>query len=517
MKLRETATTLTTLALISFLPGCVSFPVPQTVQDKMSERFDEIGIQLHDDANESLNRIVSEIRAKYDKELGEVVQNIAEMSAREIVGNKQAAREAMEAADRAVAGKKFPEAKIFCLNAINHSPNELVYFQRLVEIQKKIPDSTDSDWEQVQSILDVGVYQVDGAQEIEALLAMQAEVSQKVLETREEAIKEQKARDENALRDMLQTVMIGRLALDACGNDSALMNERLALLNTLSESAPTLPDEGAIHTRVSEEIRKTTVRIEFYNFLRTIRNYRINIAALLKDTAAFEKSVETIAGMIDSNRHLITSLGALDADALPDGYAGLVSEESRAIEDLRENFNRKRSAEALAEIEKIRKEMKELDDSVVAFSIPNIDQEGFYTKRIADRQEKFKKMVEAYSRVYTDEKDLNTAAELHKKKTEEWSKKRYKAYQGWAIGMLLMALEDESEILVSSNNTAKKIILKYLVNIDLALLEPNVCSLYQGVLGRQMKELEGLTDDDEHSVEIQKKLAQSPKMALENF
>ncbi len=530
---------LTSLALVPFLPSCV--PVPQEVQNTMNARFEEIGNKLHANAEESIRKIkaqneqtlqeisaetktavdaiVAEIRAKYDAELNRVVLEISEMSKNEIAGNELAARDALRAADQALSEGKYPEAKIFCLNAINHSPNGLQYFQRLVEIQNHIPETTLEDWEQIQGILDLGVYQVDGVQEIKALVALKTDVDRKIKAISDKAEKEQRDADYDGLKEMFTTVIGGRLSLNECGDDIALLNERLALLNTLSESPIPFQDKTQYQEQIVGEIRKSAVRIEYYSSLKTSRNYRANAERLVDGSKNFENVIDVVAEMLAANKLLLTSLGALDTDALPSTYETAVSEERNKLAALEARFNEKRSAPALKEVETVKAQIAKLDaDIAPAEFSPDIRKDGFYTKQIKERQATFEKMVDAYSRVYviSAKEDFEKEMKSHKAKIEEWSKARVKAYQLWACEKVLSAAKATPRF-SGGNKEARKIIEEYLLSIDVQLLEPNVLSLYQETLEKQIKELSGVTDSWNHAREIREKLAKEPKISQENF
>ena len=360
---------------------------------------------------------------------------------------------------------------------------------------------------------------MDGSQEIKALLALKTDIDEKIKAIAAEAEKKQRAADNNALQEMFGSVIDGRLSLDRCGDDIALLNERLSLLNTLSESPVPFPDEGQYREQITAEIRKSAVRIEYYTSLKTSRSYSANVSRLIKSNENFENAVDVIIEMIAANKLLLASLGALDSDALPSTYVSAVSEERTRLSGLENRFNEKRSEPALKEIEVLKSQITALESKIAPpeFS-PDIKKDGFYTEQLQEHQAIFEKMVDTYSRVYvaSSKKDFEREMKSHKAKIEEWSNARFKAYQIWACREVLTALEKTPRF-SGGNKKAKEIVRDHLLKIDSQILEPHVLSLYQDALGKQITELSGTTDKWEHAQKIREKLAKEPKISLDNF
>ena len=521
------------LALVPFLPGCVQ--VPQALQDKLDARFEEITDNLEKEAKTSiaaasekndlalteisaktdsvLRKAVEEIQQKYDAELAAAGKRLERLAEQRILLNEKAAEEAFAAAQTV---QDVATAKLYCLNAINHFPGKASYFQKLVEIQSSDADAGVEDWRQVRSVLELGLYQVAGKTEIEELQKLLAQTDEKI-DAFEKSEEGEALKRENEARKVLIAKVNTELELDRCGADMEMLNERLAILETLAEVA----DAEADAEWVKNENRKTSVRIEYYAILKQCENYRKNIARLIKsgDFSELENGeselVFAVAGMISANNNLLTSLGTLDADALPMSYESSVKIAREELSVLEKTFNEKRSESALANIKQLEARLKEIDErSIKNLNLP----EKEYTKKIADRQEVFEKIVEVFSRVYTDDgkEKLEKVLKAHKEIVEGLQKERYKAYQIWATNKIFEAAKSTSRF-IGGNGEAKEIVETYLFAIDASLLEPNIASFYQKILDLQIQELEGTTDSWKHSFEIRKELADAPKKSLEDF
>lgn len=511
------AVALFSLALLPFLPGCIQ--VPQTVQDKMSARFEQISADLEKDAkasiaaasekndlalteisakaDDALRKAVEEIQQKYNAELAAAGERLKRLAEQRILLNENAAEEAFAAAQTA---QDVATAKLYCLNAINHFPGKALYFQKLVEIQSADTEGCAEDWRQVKNVLELGLYQVSGKMEVETLQELLIQTDEKIGDFEKLEEEEAAEREVEGCREMFSKVN-SELDLDRCGANLSLLNERLEILEKLAE----FEDAGMDVEQIKAEIRKTSVRLEYYSILKQCENYHANILKLItnRNFSDFpsDNLVFAVAGMISANNNLLTSLGTLDPAALPKSYKSDVEFVRRELSAVEEEFNKKRSKKALWRINSLKKSLNKIDDVKSGITI---------TQKINKRQEVFDDIFNEFSKVYTNEGkfDLEAMMREHKDCLEKWKKKRYKAYQSWAIKRISEAAKEK---------TSKETIMNFLADIDSSLLEPTVCFIYQSVLDKNLDEFRGILSNWEDLFEVQRELANTPKKSLEDF
>jgi len=108
----------------------------------------------------SADNAVAEMTPTMQTAIHNASSNLVEMCRSKVLGNELEAERSYQKAIQALDEGDFVLAKLYCMNAINHSPTKKLYFEKLLEISRKTGDETRDDLEQIKGALELGIFQV---------------------------------------------------------------------------------------------------------------------------------------------------------------------------------------------------------------------------------------------------------------------------------------------------------------------------------------------------------------------
>lgn len=149
--------------------------------EKAIKNFEKLQIALPPELHKN-------IEEKWEQESGKIAASVALLAKQKIAGNELAAEEAFKTATALMKKGDFTSARLYCLNAINHAPDKKQYFDTLYRIIEANKSTNISELEQLRSVLELGLYQVD-SRDIPAMSKMLATVVNKQEKISEESAK----------------------------------------------------------------------------------------------------------------------------------------------------------------------------------------------------------------------------------------------------------------------------------------------------------------------------------------
>ena len=490
-----------------------------TAAEEAKKCFEEIANNLSDMAkqkiadNETANqKTVEEAQKRFE----EIANSLSDMAKQKIMGNEIAAEEAFKAAQQFVENDDLVSAKIYCLNAINHAPDQKRYFEELVKIQKatQSPPSID-DLDPIRSVLELGIYQVD-SKDIPAMSQMLQDVVEEIDAVMAKLATERAEQNREMLAQLLAMTKSGELSWDKLLElkKHDVLDPARARMETLNELANAeLPQEDAAW--VTDEIHKTSTLIDYTIAETTIDNY-LGKAEKLLSAGNPKEQLASVSSMVQTANNVLSQSWSIDFDALPKDSLDALSKHGRRIEKIETTFNQVKSADALARIQALKNEISAINQGYSSF-----------TFRINTIQDKAKQIVALLPEVYDRDAQKAIEADLsgYQKLVEDNVKQRYKKYQTWAVDKCddAFKLYDTyySGAKIMSATQAKEIIDKHLKEIDESLLSFAVGKLYQDLLGKQLEQIGGFKvakgEGWKGVAEYQKVLATWPKKTLEDF
>ena len=447
----------------------------------------------------TLSATFAEIKKANQTQVEQATKEISALARQKIIGNETAAREAYEKAQEYVSKGDFAMARLYCLNAINHAPNKKAYFETLISIDKsKGTPSTQAELDAIRSVLELGLYQVD-SRDIPAMVEMLAYVNGQLKDISEKAAESQKREEQRKCAEALASLKEdGQYAWDKVAGgtpESSIdsIRERLAVLESLS-SVELSSDDAAF---CREETKKSNVLLGYLAAMLTIDNALSKAEKLLE---ASDPQFPAISSMVQTGNNVLSQLWNIDFALLPGDARGKVIAQADRIAKIEKTFNRKKSAPAMAEINRI-------------YQWLNGDLGGNCTQKIDTLQDGMKNIMALLPEIY----DLDCRRDVEKKigdlaeKVKKYSKERYKGYQEWAVKKCKDAFKLYRSWTRVDEADAVQVIEKHLLEIDPALLNPAVARLYQDVLSKQFAEMGW-----KKIAKMESKLATSTKKTLED-
>jgi hypothetical protein len=473
---------------------------------EMASRLDDMKLQIEKEIASGLADIrqCSDATNAYQK-----LMEIMAASGSRDGDNKHALANALAAEDayaRAVDNLKNGDkgmAKIYCLNAINHLPSQLKYFQKLFEIYD-VDDAeqlAETDLEQLQGILETGIYQVAG-RDVAAIHEMLAKVISRKAREEERSSDATSEMRQATFAKSQEDLKTGELAWDKISNSpdastAEILNRRMAILNVLADTST---DESETNRQwIQSELKRTELAIAFLMQSASLKSYLDRAEDLLD---AGTNKMEIVSALTQTASQLLSqSLGA-DEKLLPDGATKSLHDFARRIANIETRFNMIKSRDALEKINAIINEMHYQDDT------------SSYELRIRQISDGIKKISRQLSFVY----DLKEKAKIENQlvslsqRLTELREQQYAAYQRWAINECESAFAKYRSWTRVDEEDALEVINLYLLKINSTLLTPDVNRLYQDVLGKQFAELSA-----KPLANIEIKMAREQKKTLKDF
>lgn len=359
---------------------------------------------------------------------------------------------------------KFDEARIYFVNAINHDPNEIKYYEKLFETLKKVnPDR--EDLEENKAIFELGIYRVDSRHikdlsekfipEIDAMIGkMSGEKESAATATETVSL-------EDELNKLNKELPFSKL-LES--RDRKKTEERLTALASMREYAES--------DKLENEYNKTKTLLEYVIVTETVDKYLKQADSLLgRNDEQFLASIESI---LQNAKVTLSQAWSIDIDALKGGNsdpAAQLNNYTKKIEEIGKKFNERKSLPAKNKYEALKASFDALGSGKTE------------TDKLNEYKTHLKKIAELLPEVYSNElkEEIKGYAEKKAVEMQNVEKARLKAYQLWAAEQIKEALRLYKDNKVSTDGDAEKGCEK-LKEVDMKLLIPEVASLYSDVL-----------------------------------
>ena len=482
--------------------GCVNEKVDVLSQglQKMREDFDGcIGERLGALTKEVMKgqRVVFSPTAEFDAKFAEVLGAKLDVVGR---GTKDAA-EACIKVDAFLRMGDITNAKLYCLNAINHDPGNVAYYVKYFDVLFKTDESMpeQEELERFQNILTTGIYQVR-VEEIEQIKELLSKVECCLSLKEEKYAAVQKEDNMRFFAEAIGEAKSGRLSQRAILQNAnveeclSLLAERYMMLEKLLELDVGSADEK---TWVRDEMKWTESLKAFRQQTVPIQTYLDRAAELLNADGA-KLGAASVA--VQSASQMLSQLICMDTSLLPQGASNVIQSLAQRIEDLEAKFNMIKSQPALDKIKDCDndsgKEYKTKESLIVDL--------GIRIEQIA-QQLPFVYDVKSREAVECRLKELSqqVSAARDSQRME---------YQKWAIAQCDLAFKKYKSWKRVDEVDALSVIRTYMIDIDFTLLVPDVQRLYQDVLNKQFAELGADT-----LVKIELEMAKSKKKTLKDF
>lgn len=110
------------------------------------------------DAKKTTKNAFDDVTQMMQSAILDASSNIVEMCRSKVLGNELEAARSYQKAVQVLNDGDFALAKLYCMNAINHSPTQKLYFEKLLEISTKAGDETRDDLEQIKVRWNLGFF-----------------------------------------------------------------------------------------------------------------------------------------------------------------------------------------------------------------------------------------------------------------------------------------------------------------------------------------------------------------------
>ncbi len=386
--------------------------------------------------------------------------------------NHKNAEMAIDMAKKAVARGELQLAMVYALNAINHESSNITYINFYHNLLAEKKDLTTSDIDQFVNILDLAVYQV-AAPEVSDIIS----IKKAIIEKRTALVSaEAEARSKEvaaAVAANIAELKNGRLAISHI-NTEGNVNE-----NLLKERVETLTALLADATLSQEEQKNFTDDLSYaaglYSIATTISGAKNAIAkanALADKKQLNPIEILTARNQLQTANTLLSQIWSSDCSKYAD-FVSVAEKLQGDIASIDKQLNVIASIPAQKQIEQLIAECRNVEKN----------EKNKYTFRIDKITEMSKKFPQLLSSIYDSNlrTTLITEIESLSPLVTSLSQKRYKAYQKWAVKKLNKAREKWNSYTVVSDTNAQDMFCDYILEINPALLLPDVNSLYNSI------------------------------------
>ncbi len=452
------------------------------------------------DVKLSADNAVAEMTPTVQTAILNASSNLVEMCRSKVLGNELEAERSYQKAIQVLDEGDFVLAKLYCMNAINHSPTKKLYFEKLLEISRKTGDETRDDLEQIKGALELGIFQV-AADDVLGMRNMLAGIIEKIdnmdADTQSSREEDEKASFDHALTSLRE----GDLSCEAViGTNSVarliLLQRRLAVLRDIDKTRLLTNDVAWVENQDAW----TRTSLEYFGLVNAVDSYLLRAEKLLEEGPSKLGSVNVMVQT--ANQSLSQALG-IEMTHLPATAQDELQSFAKRIEAIEIKFNKIKSQPAIAEIRSLLTKAEEVEVEVP------------YQEKIDSIGETLSMISQKLAGVF-DLDERNSLEDEIKKVSSKLGKCRqaqYKAYQSWAIDRCKAGMDKyKSKPWYRDNiGNAEYVVYTYLIEIDSTLLSPDVARLYQDVLGKQFEELK------DHTVNVEIDLASHTKRQLSGF
>lgn len=446
----------------------------------------------------SADNAVAEMAPTVQYAIHNASSNLVEMCRSKVLGNELEAERAYQKAIQVLDDGDFVSAKLYCMNAINHSPTKKLYFEKLLEISRNTGDETRDDLEQIKGALEIGIFQV-GADDVLGMRNMLAGVIDKINNLDAAAQLSREEEEKSSFEQIWSSLREGSLSCEKIINTDSvdriiLLQNRLAVLRDIDKTRLSSNDV----VWVENQDAWTRASLEYFGLVNSVSSYLLRAEKLLEEDSSKLGSVNV---MVQTASQTLSQALGIDTTFLPATAQDELQSFAKRIEAIEIKFNKIKSQPAIAEV-----------SSLIA-TVDGIEVAAPYQEKIDSIDE----MLSMISQKMTGVFDLDARNSLEckfKKVSSKLGKCRqaqYKAYQSWAIDRCKAGMDKYRSWTRVDIVDAEQVVYTYLIEIDSTLLSPDVARLYQDVLGKQFAELK------DHTVKVEMDLAKHAKRQLSDF
>ena len=450
------------------------------------------------DAKESAEKAFGEATRMMQSAILDASSNLVGMCQAKVLGNELEAERSYKKAVQALADGDFALAKIYCMNAINHSPTKELYFKKLREISDKSGDETRDELEQLKGALELGIFQV-AADDVLGMRNMLAGVIEKLNKMDAVARLSREEEEKIASDKALTSLREGGLSYDSViGANSeerlALLQRRLVTLRDLDKTRLAANDVAW----VEEQDARTRASLEYFSLVNSIESNLLRAEKLLEDDPSKLGSVNV---MVQTASQLLSQALGIEMASPTATAQNKLQSFAKRIEAIEIKFNKIKSKSAIAEVHSLIAKAEEMEV------------EAPYQEKIDSIGEILLMISQKMARVFDLDERNSLENEIKKvsSKLGECRQAQYKAYQSWAIDRCNAGMDKYRSWTRVDIVDAEEVVYNYLIEIDSTLLSPDVARLYQDVLGKQFAELK------DHTVKVEIDLAKYSKKQLSDF
>ena len=471
-------------------------------------RTEENSKSSYRELSDSAKNIERELINSFKQTAGNSRQKIDNISAdierlvrQKILHDENAAKQAHEEALRLLKAGKPSAAKIYCLNAINHTPGKKQYFESLITILEKSPLTIPADWEQAKNVLEIGIYQVH-SRDVDTMLKLLTAVNKKIRQHAEFIARNKMEKEQKQLAQALANLRSGELSWDYLKEKTIgpnILRKRLEKLNVLVSDYE-LSQENTKFCQ--KEITSTTAMLEFTLSCLNIENTLKRAEEQLNAAEQDPDKLPEISALVQMTHNKISE--AWNINNLPLlQHQSLLNEQIKRITSIETRFNKIKSKPAL---EKINAEFAALKTYPANFS---------YTQKIKVTQGGMRKIAALLAGVFDQQEQQKIQFKLNNYTNllKEYTLKRYQAYQTWVVEQCKAAQGKTKNVgSVFEEKEAKQIFNICLITVDSTLLSPEVNKVYQSIYTTLMAEF-----SKDERISYEREIALAPKATLEDF
>ena len=431
------------------------------------------------------------------------VSDVIKLCKNRVTANETVAKEAFERAV-AEAGRNPDGARLLCLNAINHAPDNYKYVEGYIDIVMKMGDKLKTeDLNQSRSILEVAMYQVPHTD-----MAKVSALMDKISQCQDSISGADKAKSlATAIADTMQEfetlksmpiiIKNGRV------KDIASLKNKIDKLQELRSLLPTTgKTEDAdflkcINLELEVSVTTLDLAIKTEQLDNCLQNAKINLAS--------QDTFQGVVASLQNASNILAQIWSLKLNDVPQPMIDTVQALGRDTESLEKDFLIKKSIPAEGRINALIVEAQKLIDA----------NGGSFTSRIENCQNIFKKINNEFAGIYDQKIRLNLQVNIEKLSTgiARLNKERYQAYQAWATEMCQNSFKRYQSFIRVNETDAVGIFDGFdlrLVKQD--LLVPEVNSIYNDILQKLYAKMTW-----QKRAEYEKKCATDNKKTLEDF
>ncbi len=460
--------------------------------------------ELSDSAKNIERELINSFKQTADnskQKIDNISADIERLTRQKILHDENAAKQAHEEALRLLKAGKPSAAKIYCLNAINHTPGKKQYFESLISILDKSPLTTPADWEQAKNVLEIGIYQVH-SRDVDTMLKLLTAVNKKIRQHAEFIARNKMEKEQKQLAQALANLRSGEFSWDYLKEKTIgpnILRKRLEKLNVLVSDYE-LSQENTKFCQ--KEITSTTAMLEFTLSCLNIENTLKRAEEQLNAAEQDPDKLPEISALVQMANNKISESWNIINLPLPQ-HQSLLNEQIKRITSIETRFNKIKSKPAL---EKINAEFAALKTYPANFS---------YTQKIKVTQGGMRKIAALLAGVFDQQEQQKIQFKLNNYTNllKEYTLKRYQAYQTWVVEQCKAAQDKTKNVgSVFEEKEAKQIFNICLITVDSTLLSPEVNKVYQSIYTTLMAEF-----SKDERISYEREIALAPKATLEDF